>query len=378
MPADSASAPRVAPNEGTPGEPKPVPGSGDEAAKGDGPFHIPSLDGIRAVSFFIVFLSHAGLSGIVPGYFGLSLFFLLSGFLITTLLRMEFDRKNDVSLKQFYLRRVLRIFPPFYLVLGAAAILTYQGFLQGTVWPSALLAQVCHVTNYYIIRHGWWDGIAPGTWVYWSLAIEEHFYLVFPVVYLVLRRTGVSRRNQAIGLLAACAVVLAWRCILVFGLHAHKDRVYLGTDTRVDSILAGCVLAIFKNPVLDRDAIDDRRLGYLWLPLGCASVLVSLVVPLHAPELRAAPILRRGDPLARSLALPRAEPATRAPRGRPVLFPLLDAPLDDLGTRKAHLLANPRAEPRRARHPLGAGGPHLPVCRETVRQGEAQPGWLHG
>ncbi len=163
-------------------------------------------------------------------------------------------------------------------MLGAAAILTYQGFLQGTVWPSALLAQVCHVTNYYIIRHGWWYGIAPGTWVYWSLAIEEHFYLVFPVVYLVLRRTGVSRRNQALGLLLACAVVLVWRCILVFGFHVYKDRVYLGTDTRVDAILAGCILAIFKNPVLDRDAIDDRRLGYLWLPLGCASVLASLIL----------------------------------------------------------------------------------------------------
>src|SRR5207244_9669139 len=95
----------------------------------EGAFHIPSLDGIRAISFFTVFLAHAGLAGIVPGYFGLSIFFFLSGFLITTLLRMEYDQTGKVSLKQFYLRRVLRIFPPFYLVLLVATVLSGVGFL---------------------------------------------------------------------------------------------------------------------------------------------------------------------------------------------------------------------------------------------------------
>src|SRR5450432_3214918 len=146
--------------------------------------HIPSLDGLRAVSFLIVFVSHAGLSGIVPGYFGLSVFFFLSGYLITTLLRLEFDRAGDISFKQFYLRRALRIFPPFYVVLGVAYFLTVIGFLGGSLWTSAVLAQCFHFTNYYVIRHGWWDGIAPGTWVYWSLAVEEHFYFFFPLFYL--------------------------------------------------------------------------------------------------------------------------------------------------------------------------------------------------
>jgi len=253
-------------------------------APAEAAFHIPSLDGIRAISFFIVFLSHAGLSQIVPGYVGLSLFFFLSGFLITTLLRIEFDRTGDVSLRQFYLRRVLRIFPPFYLVLGVAALLTYTGFLQGTVWPSALIAQASHVTNYYIIRNGWWNGIAPGTWVYWSLAIEEHFYLVFPLLYLWLRRAGISRNRQALILLALCGVVLGWRCILLFVFDASKERLYLGSDTRVDSILAGCILAIWRNPVLERDAWGDRKLGMIWLPIGLCMVLVSLVIRKFAFE----------------------------------------------------------------------------------------------
>jgi peptidoglycan/LPS O-acetylase OafA/YrhL len=259
--ADPATAPRAAP-----------------ARPPDAPFHIPSLDGIRAISFSTVFLAHAGLGAFVPGYFGLNLFFFLSGFLITTLLRLEFDRTGDVSLRQFYLRRVLRIFPPFYLVLLVACFLTLLGATGGTLTTGAVVAQACHLVNYYIIRHGWWEGMAPGTWVYWSLAVEEHFYLFFPLAYLWLRRRGYSGRKQAALLLLTCALVLAWRCLLVFALHASKDRTYVATDTRVDSILAGCILAVFQNPVIDRDGPDDATLMRVWIPLGVAAIVLGLVI----------------------------------------------------------------------------------------------------
>jgi peptidoglycan/LPS O-acetylase OafA/YrhL len=245
--------------------------------------HIPSLDGIRAISFLVVFLAHAGLGRIVPGYFGLTLFFFLSGYLITTLLRLEFDKTGGISLKQFYLRRVMRIFPPFYLVLATASILVaVTGFPDGSLRAGALTAQVFHLTNYYIIRHGWWDGMAPGTWVYWSLAIEEHFYLFFPLAYVFLRRYLRTGRQQALALLALCGLVLAWRGVLVFALHASRERTYVATDTRVDSIVAGCILAVWRNPALDRESVDGRNLMCIWLPLGTAAVLLSLVV--HVPE----------------------------------------------------------------------------------------------
>jgi peptidoglycan/LPS O-acetylase OafA/YrhL len=248
------------------------------ASPGDGSFHIPSLDGIRAVSFFVVFLGHAGLGHIVPGYFGLSLFFFLSGYLITTLLRLEHERTGTISLKQFYLRRVLRIFPPFYLVLAMASLLTFLGLTGGTLWPSGVAWQCLHLTNYWVIENGWWDGIAPGTWVYWSLAVEEHFYLLFPLLYVVMQRVAWSRKRQAMLLVSLCALVLAWRMVLIFALDAHKERTYVASDTRVDSILAGCILAVWNNPVLDRGAIDRRRLLLLWLPLGVACVIFSIVV----------------------------------------------------------------------------------------------------
>jgi peptidoglycan/LPS O-acetylase OafA/YrhL len=249
-----------------------------KGAGGDGAFHIPSLDGIRAVSFFIVFLGHAGLGEFVPGYFGLSLFFFLSGYLITTLLRIEHEGTGSISLGQFYLRRVLRIFPPFYLVLAIFSAFTLLGWTGGTLWPSGVLAQCFHVTNYWVVAHGWWDGIAPGTWVYWSLAVEEHFYLVFPLFFALLQRARWPRSRQALILVVVCGVVLAWRIVLIFLLGAEQDRTYVASDTRVDSILAGCILAIWNNPVLDRESIDDKRLAFFWLPLGAAAVLLSIVV----------------------------------------------------------------------------------------------------
>lgn len=253
--------------------------SGPKLEKPAGAFHIPSLDGIRALSFLIVYLGHSGLRGIVPSYFGLSVFFFLSGYLITTLMRLEFDGSGDIGFKQFYLRRALRILPPFYLILFVAYALSALGVWGGPeLTTKAVLAQVCHVTNYYIIGYGWWEGLAPGTWVYWSLAVEEHFYVVFPLVYLWMRRTVRSEGKQAALLLGVCAALLLWRCALVFLFDASRDRTYVASDTRVDSILAGCVLAVWCNPVLGPSGPSDRSLARLWLPLGAVAVALSLVI----------------------------------------------------------------------------------------------------
>ena len=248
-----------------------------EAGASRKPFAIPSLDGLRAVSFLLVFLGHAA-AKIFPGYFGLSVFFFLSGYLITTLLRLEFDQTGGINFRDFYLRRVLRIFPPFYLVLGAAYLLSATGLLGNPHWTGAIPFQVFHLTNYYIVAHGWWTGITPGTWIYWSLAVEEHFYLVFPLVYLLMRRRGLTSHQQAGLLLGLCAAVLAWRCLLVFGYHAPKDRVYVASDTRVDSILFGCLLAVWGNPALDAASVWESRLKTTWLPLAVVTILISFGV----------------------------------------------------------------------------------------------------
>jgi peptidoglycan/LPS O-acetylase OafA/YrhL len=241
-------------------------------------FYIPSLDGIRAAAVGLVFLAHAGLNDRVPGNFGVTAFFFLSGYLITTLLRMEFDRTGGVSLRAFYLRRVLRIFPPMYLVLLAASVLAIGGWIEGSVSPGAFAAQALYLSNYYIIQNGWWDGRAPGTWIYWSLAVEEHFYLVFPVLYIVLRRWLPSRSRQMLVLLGLCGLVMAWRLVLILGLGAGHDRTYVASDTRVDSILYGCLLAVFANPILDKTRIPENWWKLVLFPLGLLGLLASFLI----------------------------------------------------------------------------------------------------
>lgn len=238
-----------------------------------GASHIPSLDGIRAVSFAVVFSSHAG-AHFVPGGFGVTVFFFLSGFLITTLLRREVDKTGQVSLRHFYLRRVLRILPPFYLILAGAALLSWVGISGSPFqWP-ALVAQALHYANYWIAFRGF-EGFPAGTGVYWSLAVEEHFYLLFPWLFVGLLRSRASSRKQVSVLLSLCLLSLVWRCILVIGLDASSDRTSVSTDTRFDSILFGCALALRENPVLDETALSEKVWKYVLLPLAGVTLLAT-------------------------------------------------------------------------------------------------------
>ena len=234
-------------------------------------FHIPSLDGIRACAFLLVFLGHAGVPGI-PAGFGVTVFFFLSGYLITTLLRLEVERSGRIDFKAFYLRRTLRILPPFYLVLSAGVLLTVSGLLPAPLQLRPVLSQALHYSNYWGVYHGF-AGIAGGTAVYWSLAVEEHFYAIFPALYALLLRVNCSRHRQRAAFLAICCGVLAWRCILKFYFHVHNDRTYLATDTRLDSMLFGCALAVAGNPALgDRPAKPSSFLK--WSLLAAALLFV--------------------------------------------------------------------------------------------------------
>jgi peptidoglycan/LPS O-acetylase OafA/YrhL len=251
-----------------------VTATGKQAAKPTNP-HIPTLDGIRAVSFAIVFLAHAGLGSQIPGGFGVTVFFFLSGYLIATLLRQEIETTGTVHFRNFYLRRVLRILPPFYLTLAAAVCLTLLGILPGRLQLMPTLSQFLHFANYWQVWRGG-DGQPAGTAVYWSLAVEEHFYLIFPWLYLALFRF--SSNTRAIAILLLCGVVLCWRCYLILHLGAPEERTYVATDARFDSLLFGCLLASWSNPALDR---PNEPAGLLWkwllLPISVGLLLLSFL-----------------------------------------------------------------------------------------------------
>jgi peptidoglycan/LPS O-acetylase OafA/YrhL len=237
--------------------------------------YIPSLDGVRAISFLLVFLSHAGLDSIVPGGFGVTVFFFLSGFLITSLLRDEYARTGGVDLRRFYYRRMLRIWPPMYLTIGIIFLLCkFHVFDLPTPQCEPLIYQALHLANYYdMFGHG---TPMPGTGILWSLAVEEHFYLFWPAVFLYLH-ARYSRIRVSCMLAGTCAIVLIWRCSLVWVLQASEWRTYAATDTRIDSILFGCILALWRNPVLD-GAWPVSRGKRLAMLIASATLLLSCFV----------------------------------------------------------------------------------------------------
>ena len=271
--AVNASQPPSAPR-GEPAEGRSEPGR--DITAGARGLYIPSLDGLRCVAILLVFLSHAmmaaGVPRLVPGHFGVTLFFFLSGYLITTLLRLEIAQSGNVNIPLFFVRRALRIFPTFYLVLATTGLF---GLYMGATDPWYLLAQALHTTNYLIILGGWLAPIAPYTDVYWSLAVEEHFYLAFPALFLLMSRRW-PRREVAAWLLGVCGLVLLWRCILVFGYAVPYDRTYVATDTRIDAILFGCILALWGNPALDATRFTEATWKRLLFPLSVVGLLLSL------------------------------------------------------------------------------------------------------
>jgi peptidoglycan/LPS O-acetylase OafA/YrhL len=244
---------------------------------------IPSLDGFRALSFLLVFLAHAGLEKWVPGGLGVTVFFFLSGYLITTLLRLEFQRDGSVSLKGFWLRRSLRILPPFYLVLLGTIAVSLLFDPPGTLQSDPLLAQFFHYTNFWLVWNGY-EGQPAGTGVYWSLAVEEHFYLLFPFIYIGMQRLTLSARTQAFLLWGLCFAVLIWRMVLVHHFSVSTDRTYMASDTRVDSILFGCALAVWNNPVIDAGRWKHSFVKYLVFPISLAILVACLVY--RNPEFR--------------------------------------------------------------------------------------------
>lgn len=238
-------------------------------------FNIASLDGIRALAVMIVFVAHAGLGDIVPGGFGVTIFFFLSGYLITTLLRQEYEQTGTLSLRKFYLRRIYRIFPPLYLVLGLLIALKLSGVIPYEMSGGAVAAQLFHLTNYYLLLFPAVDyaPVVPYTVPMWSLAVEEHFYLLFPLALLLLLRRH-SHPRAALVLAAACAVVLAWRLILVALLDNPGHYTYHATDTRIDSLLFGCIMALWMNPAMDKAPAWIGPRGWALL---CVVALLALV-----------------------------------------------------------------------------------------------------
>ena len=238
-------------------------GEADRTAQGIG-YHR-GLDGLRGLALVAIFVYHSG-AGWVPGAFlSVSTFFTLSGFLITALLLVERERTGRISLRAFWARRLRRLLPASLaavsLIVIAAVALADSGQM-GRLRVDALAA-LAYVANWRFIAAGDTYGAAfaspsPLTH-FWTLAIEEQFYVVLPlVVVLALGRTRSLRRIGVVfGLLLAASVI--WGNILVNS-GATISRLYFGTDTRAAELAAGSLLAIWWQ---SRGGVGQQRVRSL-------------------------------------------------------------------------------------------------------------------
>jgi peptidoglycan/LPS O-acetylase OafA/YrhL len=230
------------------GESSPLPKS---LASGLTRRNLSGLDGLRAVAALLVVFDHAGLT-LFPGGLGVLAFFVLSGFLITWLIIAEEDLTSSVSLSRFYVRRSFRIFPAFYAYFFLG--LTLITVLHKEVNTAQAITAFFYVTNYYQAILG-----DPSTWLShtWSLAVEEQFYLLWPVTFLLLRNNGRRFRVLAV----AIPVLWLYRESLIFVFHVKQNYIYEAFDTRADHLLMGCFLAV---------SLREGRLARFWR-MACAS-----------------------------------------------------------------------------------------------------------
>jgi peptidoglycan/LPS O-acetylase OafA/YrhL len=196
---------------------------------------IPALSGIRFVAVFLVIFYHLDFQ-IVQGGHGVMLFFVLSGFLITWLMLRENEKTRTISIKDFFKRRILRIFPAFY-IYWAIAIVGLLVFAKNVPWNHAASAAF-YLSNYYYAFHPESNNLFSHTW---SLAIEEQFYLCFPFLFFAFR----NNLNRFVKILAAIIIgAWLWRFLLVYGFEFGDAYIYCAFDTRIDHLLVGCLLAV--------------------------------------------------------------------------------------------------------------------------------------
>lgn len=231
--------------------------------------HLPQLDGMRAAAILIVLLGHSRLVPGVPGGFGVTLFFFLSGYLITSLLRIESQQTGAIDLGRFYLRRTVRIIPPMVITILFVIGLQLAGLLPMQAAFIPLVSDLLFMTNYANLF-----GIQASVRIpLWSLDVEEHFYILFSTLYAL----WLARRTPVFGAMfcaAACVVVLGIRLGYAAFDPDALGQVYYWSHTRMDSILFGCILALWRNPVLDERPFKP---GFLLFALALAAIAFSFV-----------------------------------------------------------------------------------------------------
>lgn len=263
--------------------------------------YMPSLDGIRALSVLAVIIYHANKMWLPGGFLGVEVFFVISGYLITLLLLAESEKNGSISLKEFWWRRARRLLPALWVVVLGVVVFAalFQREMLGTL-RGDVVAALLYGFNWFQI----WVGTSYFTSFefvplrhLWSLAVEEQFYLIWPVVMLVVAKFGKRRLPIVSGVFFGLAVVLAIYAALVyqpgtisnigdtpnqfmslFGQPVSRiDFLFLGTLTRSSGLLLGAALAIWWRPWLLQNSRAGANKLFDFIGLGGLAALALMM-----------------------------------------------------------------------------------------------------
>jgi peptidoglycan/LPS O-acetylase OafA/YrhL len=273
-----------------------------ERAKGPGEHRLtyaPGLDGLRAVALLAIIAFHVGFTWLPGGFYSVDTFFVLSGYLITSLLVVEWNGSGTIRLRQFWARRARRLLPALF-VLVAGVALVHLAFPSMLAWQDPMpdaAATLGYVANWHFIAAdaGYFVDNSPLLHT-WTLAIEEQFYLVWPLVVLgvlcfssrISRRAGRTpdRRRRLKALLAICMSGAAVSAFWMWHLtpSGYDNRAYYGTDARAQSLLVGASIAValkLASSKLAQRPVLTRRCGAAFGVAGVlATALTWWLVPL--------------------------------------------------------------------------------------------------
>jgi peptidoglycan/LPS O-acetylase OafA/YrhL len=233
----------------------------------------PALDGLRAVAVYLVLAFHAGIADFEGGFIGVDLFFVLSGFVVTNVLLTELDGTGRIGLRRFYARRMRRLTPAALVCVVATAVMVtlVVPLAERLAYVGDARAALLYFANWHFLSASndyFADSVDASPFLhFWSLSIEEQFYLGFPLVMIGLHR--LARRARRPFLLPAGLAVLLVASLALQLLRADSDPswAYYGTDTRLYQLLAGCLLAIVV-----------RRVRVQHAPLAGATALGGLIL----------------------------------------------------------------------------------------------------
>lgn len=215
------------------------------------PRYMPGLDGIRAVAVIAIIIYHLNPQWLWGGFLGVDTFFVISGYLITSLLLTEYHNTGKIELTSFWLRRVKRLIPAvLFLVMGVLVLTLIFMPTEIQKVRADSIAAIFYVSNWWYIMQNvdYFEQFAVQPLKHlWSLAIEEQFYLVFPIVLLSL--LSFIRRLKSIRIIFLILLVISMITMMVLYVpNENVARVYFGTDTRIQTLLMGVLLALVWPP----------------------------------------------------------------------------------------------------------------------------------